>query len=100
LLPYYNLVALHLEHNSQNTLTKKIMQFLKPGLFLRLFMETNLELLIISYVQFKVFSELKSLVDWISFLLALISAGLCIVIPIFSFLKIKNLYSKQELYTD
>jgi hypothetical protein len=59
-----------------------------PGLYLRLFIETNFELLIASFLQFNVKENSSSSIDYFSKVLAGIGACACIGIPILSMLKI------------
>ena len=87
----------------QRKVHKKIVDYswrkLTPGLYLRLFIESNFELLIISYIQLNVIDSAQSTIDKFSVFLAGFSAFLCGMIPIFFAIKISSLH-RQKLLND
>jgi hypothetical protein len=76
----------------QPTTLKNLLNYLwqkiTPGLYLRMFIESNFELLIVAYIQLKMNSTATTQIDHFSVFLASLSVFACTVIPIVSVLKI------------
>ena len=73
---------------------------LTPHLLIRLFFELNFELGICSYLQIKFITNVTSWVDIFSSGLAVISAALCLFVPMYSAYTLYRLKSKNLLHNE
>ena len=83
----------------QPKILKKILNYcwrkITPSLYVRMFIESNFELLIVAYIQLKINSTATTKIDNFSVVLASFSVFVCSVIPVISALKIAKMHRKK-----
>jgi hypothetical protein len=73
-------------------LTDRLSKVFSPGLYHRLFIELNYDLLINGFIQLMVVREIKTICDYLSVILASIAILTCSLYPIFSWVKVWRSY--------